>query len=53
VFRGLDYFGVWFLLMIGRYDWLARRFVHLGETKRSEAEIVALLRSRTGWTLAA
>ena len=52
IFRGLDYFGVWFLLMIGRYDWLARRVVQLGETNRTESEIVALLRSRTSWTLA-
>ncbi len=52
VFRGIDYFGVWLLLMLGRYDWLARRFVHLGATPRPDAEIEALLRSRTGWTLA-
>ncbi len=53
VFRGIDYFGVWLLLMLGRYDWLARRFVHLGATPRSNDEIVALLRSRTEWTLPA
>jgi fatty acid desaturase len=50
VFAGIDFFGVWFCLMLKRYDWLARRFVQLGEPRRSDEEIVALLRSRTGWT---
>jgi fatty acid desaturase len=49
VFEGIDFFGVWFLLMLRRYDRLARRVVQLGE-KRSPDEIIALLRSRTGWT---
>jgi hypothetical protein len=50
VFCGIDFFGVWFCLMLKRYDWLARRVVHLGGAERSESEIVALLRSRTQWT---
>ena len=35
--------------MLKRYDWLARRFVHLGGVDRSEEETIALLRSRTRW----
>ena len=50
VFSGIDFFGVWFCLMLQRYDWLARRFVQLGEVHRSPDEIIGLLRSRTGWT---
>jgi hypothetical protein len=50
VFAEIDFFGVWFCLMLRRYDWLARRFVDLGEARRSPEEIVALLRSRTEWT---
>jgi hypothetical protein len=52
VFTGLDFFGVWLCLMLRRYDWLAARVVALGESdaKRTPAEIVELLRSRTGWT---
>ena len=49
VFEGIDFFGVWFCLMLRRYDWLARRFVSLGETRPPTEEIVALLRSRTEW----
>jgi fatty acid desaturase len=50
VFHGIDFFGVWLCLMAGRYDWLARRFVSLGEARPSTEEIIALLRSRTQWT---
>jgi fatty acid desaturase len=48
VFDRLDFFGVWLCLMLGRYDWLARRYVHLGGGGRpSEEEIIGLLRTRT------
>lgn len=47
VFEGVDFFVVWLWLMLGRYDWLARRYVHLGEVRPSEAEIIGLLRQRT------
>lgn len=47
VFEGIDYFQVWALLMMKRYDVLAKRFVQLGDEPRSEREIVALLRHRT------
>jgi hypothetical protein len=50
VFRGIDFFGVWSCLMLKRYDWLARRFVHLGGPPRTQDEVVALLRARTAWT---
>jgi fatty acid desaturase len=47
VFEGLDNFSVWLLLMLGRYDWLAKRYVDLSDTKKSPAEITALLQERT------
>ncbi|MEO1234069.1 MAG: fatty acid desaturase [Myxococcota bacterium] len=47
VFEGIDYFQVWGLLMLKRYDVLARNFVDLREEPRSQREIVALLRHRT------
>ena len=50
VFAGIDFFGVWLLLMLGRYDSLARRFTALGERHPPTEEIIALLRSRTRWT---
>jgi fatty acid desaturase len=46
VFEKLDYPGIVFLLMIKRYDVLARHCVHLGP-RRSDAEMVAILRERT------
>jgi fatty acid desaturase len=50
VFTGIDFFGVWLCLMLKRYDWLAARVVQLGDIRRSRDEVIALLRSRTGWT---
>lgn len=47
VFSGVDYFQIWFMLMLKRYDALAKRFVDLRQDKRSHAEIVAFLRERT------
>jgi fatty acid desaturase len=49
VFAGIDFFGVWVCLMLRRYDWLARRFVTLGDTPPSTEAIVAMLQSRTQW----
>jgi hypothetical protein len=49
VFEGVDFFGVWMLLMVRRYDLLARRFVTLGTSRPADSEIIALLRSRTEW----
>jgi hypothetical protein len=47
VFRGVDFFMIWALLMLKRYDWLARRVVALDETPRTEAELIAMMRART------
>jgi hypothetical protein len=47
VFEGLDFFLVWAALMVRGYDWLARRYVHLGDERPSREEIVSLLRTRT------
>lgn len=47
VFEGIDFFQVWFILMLKRYDWLAARFVQLGEVDKTQDEIIALLKSRT------
>jgi fatty acid desaturase len=48
VFADIDFFGVWVCLMLKRYNWLSRKFVHLGRD-RTEEETIALLRSRTRW----
>jgi hypothetical protein len=49
VFQGIDFFAVWAMLMLGRYDWLARRVVQLGTTSRTQAEIQEFLKSRVQW----
>jgi fatty acid desaturase len=47
VLRGLDFFQVWVLLMAGRWSRLARAYDRLpGAPMRSEAEVIALLKSR-------
>jgi hypothetical protein len=50
VFEGIDFFGVWVLLMLKRYDSLAGHVVQLGDSSRSIAQTVAILKSRTRWT---
>lgn len=47
VFEGIDFFIVWILLMLKRYDTLANHFVELRDEPRSHEEIVALLKQRT------
>jgi hypothetical protein len=47
VFDRVDFFVVWLMLMLKRYGWLARRYVQLGESRPSEADLVALMRERT------
>jgi fatty acid desaturase len=47
VFDGIHFLHIFFYLMAKRYDLLARHFVLLDGTARPEAEVVALLRSRT------
>ncbi|AKF09018.1 fatty acid desaturase family protein [Sandaracinus amylolyticus] len=46
IFQGIDFFQVWFFLMLKRYDVLAKHFVDLAEQPRSDEEIIALLKSR-------
>ncbi len=48
VFRKVDYFMIWVLLMLKRYNTLAKFYVQLDpENPLSEDEIVALLKRRT------
>jgi fatty acid desaturase len=47
VFDGLDFFSVAVCLFLKRYDWLARSFVRFPGDVRGDAEVIALLRSRT------
>jgi hypothetical protein len=47
VFDGIHFLHIFFYLMAKRYDLLARHFVLLDGTARTEAEVVGLLRSRT------
>lgn len=47
VFQGIDFFMVWVFLMLGRWQMLARHFVHLpGAPARDEAAVIAFLQSR-------
>jgi hypothetical protein len=47
VFEGIDFFMVWLFLMLGRYDWLAKRVVSLDGTTPDLGEIETVLRTRT------
>lgn len=48
VFRKIDYFVIWFLLMTKRYRTLARFWVHLGDGPPPDVEErVAIMRQRT------
>jgi len=47
VFEGIDYFIIWFWLMLKRYDILAKHFVNIGNTYQSEEEIIVMLKKRT------
>jgi fatty acid desaturase len=47
VFEGLDFFMIWFLLMVKAYKLLARKLVRLDDAMRSEDEVIAFLKSRT------
>ena len=46
VFEGIDFFVVWLLLMLRRYDALAKCWVDVDGRHRSREEIAALLRVR-------
>ncbi len=47
VFEGIDFFMVWFFLMTGNYKPLAKKYVRLDDTFKSDAEVIAFLKSRT------
>ncbi|MEO5675700.1 MAG: fatty acid desaturase [Chitinophagales bacterium] len=47
VFEGIDFFGVWLMLMMKRYDLLAKCFVNIGQVHHSEEELIRFLKSRT------
>ena len=48
VFEGLDFQIVWFLLMIKRYDVLAKHLVNInGNTFASDEEAIAIMKKRT------
>jgi fatty acid desaturase len=50
VFRGIDFFEVWALLMMHNYKALAARYVQLDENNpKSTDEIIALLKERVRW----
>lgn len=46
IFDKIDFFMVWAYLMLGRYDWLAERFVELRAEPREKEEIIALFHRR-------
>lgn len=47
VFEGIDFFMVWLFLMLGRWNWLAKRFVQLpGAPERKPDEVITFLKSR-------
>jgi hypothetical protein len=52
VFEGIDFFGIWLLLMLKQYRSLAKKVVPLGGVPRSLEQTIELLRSRTRWTSA-
>lgn len=46
VFAGTDFFVVSFALWFGRYRWLAKKYVQLGEDVLTEEQIITKLKSR-------
>jgi len=48
VFQKIDYFMIWFYLMLGRFDWLAKHYVDLNpDQPMTREQIMAHLRART------
>ena len=47
VFEEVDFFVIWFFLMMKRYDWLAHYYVHLDDRFKSNEEVIAFLKTRT------
>ncbi len=48
VFDGIHFLHVFIYLMRNRYDLLAKHFVNIGNRFKSDEEVIAFLRSRTG-----
>ena len=46
IFTGVGFFDVGIAVMCGKLDWLADKYVHVGQPSRSKEEIIALLRHR-------
>lgn len=46
IFDGVGVFGIGIAVMCGRLDWLADRYVYVGQRARTKADIVELLRRR-------
>ncbi len=46
VFEGIDFFLVSVLLWTGQWSVLAKRFVRLDGEERSDADVIAMLKSR-------
>jgi fatty acid desaturase len=46
IFTGVGFFDVGIAVMRGKLDWLADKYVHVGQPSRSKEEIIALLRHR-------
>ena len=46
VFREIDFFIVWFMLMTKNYDFLAKKFYHLDDRLQSKEEVIAFLKER-------
>ncbi|MCB9638785.1 MAG: fatty acid desaturase [Myxococcales bacterium] len=47
IFHGIDFVGVWALLMFHRYDKLAEIYVNIGQPERTKEELMAFLHART------
>lgn len=47
IFEKLDYFMIWFYLMLGKYKWLANNFVNINDRFKSDDEVISLMKERT------
>ena len=47
IFKQIDYFFIWFLLMTHQYKFLAKKFVDLNGSYKNRQEIITVLKSRT------
>lgn len=47
VFEKIDFFIIWFFLMLRQYDWLAHFYVDLESESTTREQIIALLKYRT------